>query len=374
VENDIGQAAVTLLDAAGVDFTYLGNIENCCGTPMLVAGKWEIFAETMKKNIAAVKAAGADTVISSCPACNMMWRHAYPEWAEKLGLEFGITAKHYSELVSEKIRAGEFKFTQPVNRRVTWHDSCHIGRVSGVYEEPRELIKAIPGVEFVEMTHHHEEAHCCGSVLTLVKEPLVAHDLGEIRLKEATAVKAETVLALCPCCEFQLRVSKEKKNTPIEVRDLAAFACQSLGKTFADPSPEVSRQWKVFEGMIALMTPQGFAGLMDTMWPELLRAMPLGMGGMMKGIGKLGPAGGFMFALMKPVFPVLFPKLLPGMMPKVMPTMLQRIAAMIPMPDYMREQMPDMMPKVMDNLMPHMLPDVVPLAVPKMIAHLRGRA
>jgi Fe-S oxidoreductase/FAD/FMN-containing dehydrogenase len=374
VEHDIGQAAVTLLDAAGVDFNYLGNVENCCGTPMLVAGKWEIFAENMKRNIAAVKAAGADTVISSCPACDMMWRNVYPEWAKTLGIEYGITARHYSEVVSEKIKDGSFKFTHPVKKRVTWHDSCHIGRVSGVYEPPRDVIKAVPGVEFVEMTHHHDEAHCCGSVLTLLKDPLIAHDVGETRLHEATAVKAETVLALCPCCEFQLRVSKEKKNTPIEVRDLAAFACEGLGRKFADPSPEVSRQWKVFESMIALMTPQGFANLMDTMWPEMLKAMPLGMGGMMKAIGKLGPLGGAMFALMKPLFPVLFPKLLPGMMPKVMPTMLERIGAIVPMPDYMAEQMPEMMPKVMDNLMPHMLPDVVPLAVPKMVAYLRGRA
>jgi len=373
VENDIGQAAVTLLDAAGVDFTYLGNVENCCGTPMLVAGKWEIFAENMKRNIAAVKAAGADTVISSCPACDMMWRHAYPEWAKKLGIEFGITAKHYSELISEKIKAGEFKFTHPVNKKVAWHDSCHIGRVSGVYEPPRDVIKAVPGVEFVEMTHHHEEAHCCGSVLTLIKDPLVAHEVGKTRLEEATEVGAETVLALCPCCEFQLRVSKDKKSVPVEVKDLAAFACQGLGKTFADPNPEVARQWKVFEGMIALMTPEGFANLMDTMWPEMLKAMPLGMGGMMKGIGKLGSFGGLMFGMMKPVFPILFPKLLPRMMPKVMPTMLDRVGAMIPMPDYMREQMPELMPKVMDNLMPHMLPDVVPLAVPKMIAFLRGK-
>jgi len=374
VENDIGAAAVTLLDQAGVDFTYLGNVENCCGTPMLVAGKWDVFAETMKKNIAAVKGAGADTVICSCPACDMMWRHVYPEWAKKLGLEYGISVRHYSELVAAKIRDGEFKFAHHVGGKVTWHDSCHIGRVSGVYEEPREIIKAVPGVEFVEMSHHHEAAHCCGSVLTLIKDPPVAHDVGAIRLEEAAAVGAETVLALCPCCEFQFRVTKEKMSSPIEIRDLAAFACQGLGKTFSDPSPEVSRQWKVFEGMIALMTPQGFAGLMDTMWPELLRAMPFGMGGMMKAIGKLGPAGGFLFGLMKPVFPVLFPRLLPGMMPKVMPTMLDRIEEMIPMPDYMREQMPEMMPKVMDNLMPHMLPDVVPLVVPKMIAYLRGRA
>jgi Fe-S oxidoreductase/FAD/FMN-containing dehydrogenase len=374
VENDMGQAAVTLLDAAGVDFTTIGNTENCCGTPMLVAGKWDIFEETMRKNVAAVKAAGADTVIASCPACDMMWRNVYPEWAKKIGLDFGITARHYSEVIDEKIKAGEFKFSTPLPRKVTWHDSCHIGRASGVFEPPRDVIKAIPGVELVEMAHNREEAHCCGSVLTLIKDPPIAHDIGEIRLKEAEEVGAETVLALCPCCEFQFRVTKEKKNNPLEIRDLAAFACESLGKKFADPSPEVSRQWKVFEGMIALMTPQGFAGLMDTMWPEMLRAMPLGMGGMMKAIGKLGPVGGFMFTLMKPIFPILFPKLLPRMMPKVMPTMLERVAALIPMPAYMEEQMPDLMPKVMDNLMPHMLPDVVPLAVPKMIAFLRGRS
>ena len=98
VEHDIGAASVTLLDAAGVDFSILGNVENCCGTPMLVAGKWGLFEEIMRKNIAAVKAAGADTVIASCPACDMMWRHTYPEWAKKLGIDFDIQAKHYSEV------------------------------------------------------------------------------------------------------------------------------------------------------------------------------------------------------------------------------------------------------------------------------------
>jgi Fe-S oxidoreductase/FAD/FMN-containing dehydrogenase len=374
VENDIGQAAVTLLDAAGVDFTYLGTAESCCGIPMLVAGKWDIFEETMRKNIAAVKASGADTVICSCPACDMMWRHAYPEWSRKLGVDFGLSVRHYSEVVADRLRSGEFKFKNPVNQRVTWHDSCHMGRVSGVYDAPREVIKAIPGVDFVELHHNREAAHCCGSVLTLIKDPPVAAEIGKMRMDEVAEVKADAVLALCPCCEFQLRVTKDKKKLAPEVHDLAAFACRSLGKNFADPSPEVQRQWAVFEGMIALMTPQGFADLMGTMWPELLKAMPLGMGGMMRAMGKLGFVGGAMFGMMKPLFPVLFPKLLPGMMPKVMPTMLKRIGVLIPMPDYMAQQMPEMMPKVMDNLMPHMLPDVVPLVVPKMIAYLRGRS
>lgn len=374
VEGDIGAASVTLLDKTGVDFTYLGNVENCCGTPMLVAGKWDLFAEIMKKNIAAVKEAGADTVITSCPACDMMWRHNYAQWAEKLGLDYDLKVKHYSEVVAEKIRNNEFKFTHPIEKKVTWHDSCHIGRVSGVYEEPREVIKAIPGVKYEEMPHNRQEGHCCGSVLTLIKEPLVAHDIGKTRLDEAEEIDAEAVLALCPCCEFQFRVTKDKKNLSLEIQDLATFACKALGEEFKDPSPEVAKQWAVFENMIALMTPQGFADLMSSMWPELLDAMPLGMGGMMRFLGKLGFVGDFMFALMKPMFPILFPKLLPGMMPKVMPTMLDRIAQRVPMPDYMVEQMPDLMPKVMDNLMPKMLPDVVPLVVPNMIAFLRGRA
>ncbi len=371
VEHDIGMASVRLLDAVGVDFTYLGEKESCCATPMLVAGKWDLFVETMKKNIAAVKEAGADTVICSCPACDMMWRHAYPEWAGKLGIEYGITAKHYSEIVSDKIKASEFQFPaneiQPVT--VAWHDSCHIGRVSGVYEPPRDLIKAIPNVNLVEMTHHHQDAHCCGSVLTLIKEPPVAAEIGKTRLDEAVEVGAEKVLALCPCCEFQLRVSRDKKNVPIEVVDLARFASSALGYDFPDPHPEVKAQWAVFEAMIALMTPQGFADLMGTMWPELIDAMPFGMGPMMRAMGKIPGA----LDLMKPMFPIIFPRLLPMMMPKVMPTMLKRVGERIPMPDYMAEQMPELMPKVMDNLMPHMIGDVVPLVTQPMIDYLRGR-
>jgi len=371
VEHDISMASVRLLDAAGVDFSYLGEKENCCGIPMLVCGKWDVFAETMKKNIAAAKAAGADTVITSCPACHMMWRHTYPEWAKKLGIEYNIVTKHYSEVIAEKIKSGQFKF--PENKlppmTVTWHDSCHIGRVSGVYEPPRELIKAIPNVKLVEMPYNRENAHCCGSVLTLIKDPPVAADVGKTRLDEALEVGTNKVLALCPCCEFQFRVTADKKKMPIEVIDLARFAASALGYKFPDPNPEVQRQWAVFEGMIALMSPQGFADLMGTMWPELIDAMPFGMGKMMRVMGKIP----LTLELMKPMFPILFPQLLPMMMPKVMPLMLKKVGERIPMPGYMAEQMPGMMPKIMDNLMPHMIGDVVPLVTQPMIDYLRGK-
>jgi Fe-S oxidoreductase len=376
VENDIALATVRLLDAAGVDFTYVGEKENCCGIPMLAAGKWDVFEETFRKNLMVMKEAGVNTVIASCPACNLMWRQVYPAWAKKLGIEYGITARHYSEVLAEKIKEGEFVFPSPSPSNdkqksvtVTWHDSCHIGRASGVYEPPREVIQAIPGVNLVEMQHNRETGHCCGSVLTLIKDPSVAAEIGKTRLDEAIEVGAGKVIALCPCCEFQLRVTADKKKIPIEVVDLAHFAASALGYSFPDPHPEVHRQWAVFEAMIALMTPQGFASLMSTMWPELVDAMLLGMGSMMRFMGKI-PA---VLDLMKPIFPVLFPKLLPLMMPKVMPVMLKRVAEQIPMPDYMQEQMEELMPKVMDQLMPHMIGDLVPLVAQPMVDYLKRK-
>ncbi|MFA5867609.1 MAG: FAD-binding and (Fe-S)-binding domain-containing protein [Actinomycetota bacterium] len=371
VEHDIAQASVRLLDEAGVDFSTIGVNENCCGTPMLVAGKWDIFKNTIEENIANVKALGGDTVIASCPACDMMWRHVYPVWAGKFGIDYDIKVKHYSEILAEQIRNEEFKFPEKEGKEVTvtWHDSCHMGRATGVYDEPRELIKAVPNTKLVEMEYNREKAHCCASVLTLIADPPIAAEIGKDRLQEAIDAGAEKVLALCPCCEFQLRVAADKKDMHIEVQDLARFAAASLGYDFPDPHPEVKAQWAVFEAMINLMTPQGFADLMGTMWPELIDAMPFKMGPMMRAMGKIPGA----LTLMKPVFPILFPRLLPMMLPKVMPTMLDRVADKIPMPDYMKEQMPALMPPVMDDLMPHMINDVVPLVTQPMIDYLHGK-
>jgi Fe-S oxidoreductase/FAD/FMN-containing dehydrogenase len=371
VEHDIGQASVRLLDKAGVDFVHLGKEENCCGTPMLVAGRWDLFAEIMKRNVELVKRAGADTVIASCPACDLMWRQYYPEWAKKLGIDYPIKARHYSEVLAEQIKAGKFRFPKPEKPvTVTWHDSCHIGRASGVYEPPRDVIQAIPDVKLVELSHNREQAHCCASVLTLLKEPAVAADIGKVKLDEALAAGAEKILSLCPCCQVQLRVTADKKGVPIEVQDLAHFAAATFGYTFPNPNPEVRKQWAVFDAFIKLLTPQGFADLMGTMWPELIDAMPFGMGRMMRLLGKVPGV----LSLMKPMFPVLFPRLLPLMLPKVMATMLRRVEHQIEMPEYMREQMPDLMPKVMDRLMPHMIGDVVPLITQPMIDYLQGKS
>ena len=205
--------------------------------------------------------------------------------------------------------------------------------------------------------------------MTLIDDPLVASTVGKVLLDEALETGSEKLISLCPCCELQLRITAERKRIPVEIVDLARFSASALGYHFPDPNPEVRRQWAVFEAMVKLMTPEGFAGLMGTMWPELLGIMPFGMGKMMRFMGKIPGAP----RLMKTIFPVLLPRLIPDMMPELMPVMLDRIGERIPMPDYMREQMPDLMPQVIDNLIPHMIEALTPLITEPLMCYLKGK-
>ena len=372
VENDIAQSAVRLLDDAGIEFTTLGSEENCCGLPMLVAGKWEQFGKIVAHNLREAEKRGVKQVVTSCPACWLSWHTLYEEWAEKLGIPYTIEVKHYSEVLAPKVADGTLTF-HDTPKKVTWHDSCHIGRAGGVYEPPRKLIEAIPGTELVEMEHNREHAHCCGSVLSLISEPEVAYGIGKTRLDEAKSAGAEEVLALCPCCEFQLRVSGDKTDAGVKVTDLATYLAKARGYEVKEDLPHVLTSWATFEAMIELMRPENMADLMEGLFPELIKAMPLGMGGMMRFFGRLGPFGGAVLGMMKPLFPVLFPILMPGMMPKVMPSMLKAVEGRVPMPDFMKEQMPDLMPRAMENLLPHMLPKIVPLISQPLVDYLRGR-
>ncbi len=373
VEHDIAQSTACLLRKAGVEFTYLGYDEACCGIPMLVAGLWDTFEEIMRHNIEAMKKRGVKTVITTCPACWLVWKQYYPEWAAKLGIDYPFEALHFSEVLAERIRSGDLVFDQAVDMRVTWHDSCHMGRAGGIYEPPREILQAIPGLEFVEMEHNRDQAHCCGSVLSLVADPSVAKHIGDVRLREADDVHAEALVSTCPCCQVQLRVTAQKTGRDLPIIDLGAIACQASGIPHPDPTEYALEMWATFEAMINLMKPEAMADLMVELFPQMVDAMPLGMGSMMRAIGKMGPVGGAVLKGMKPMFPVLFPLLMPAMMPKVMPEMLVAVEKRVPMPPDMKEQMPDLMPAAMDNLMPKMLPAIVPLISDPLIEYLQAQ-
>ncbi|HEY3375272.1 MAG TPA: FAD-binding and (Fe-S)-binding domain-containing protein [Candidatus Aquicultor sp.] len=368
VEDDIAKASTTLLGRAGIDFAYLGKEEACCGIPMLVCGRWDIFEEILRHNVSKMKETGAETVVTSCPACWLAWNTVYPEWAQKLGIEYPFKAKHYSQVLADKIAAGELTFDHEVPMKVTFHDSCHIGRAGGVYEPPRDLIKAIPGVELVEMKHNRENGLCCGSVLTLIGETPVAPVLGKRKLDEAAEAGAEAIIALCPCCQFQMRVAADKNGVDMPVKDLASLAAKGLGVDLPDSTPEALYQWSVFEKMIYLMKPEPMVDLMATLMPQLVEAMPGPFPTMMRIMAKIPGA----LEAMRPIMPKMMPIMLPGMMPKVMPAMIKEVRAyMGEIPDYMSAQFDDLLPTTMEALMPNMLPMIASGVTDKMIACLK---
>jgi len=373
VETDVAQGTARLLLAAGVEFTYMGDGEACCGLPMLVSGQWDAWEEIMRHNIAGMKARGVKTVVTSCPACWLSWKQYYPEWAKKLGIEYDFEVRHYSELLAQRIASGEMKFTHEVPLKVTWHDSCHMGRAGGIYEPPREVLKAIPGVEFVEMEHNRDNAHCCGGVLSLLEDPDAAKIIGDMRLQEAVNTGAQALVASCPCCEVQFRVTAQKTGEQMPIVDLAHLASEALGIQIQDPTDYAMELWGTFEAMIRLLKPEAMADFMVGLLPQMIDAMPGPFPAVMKWLKRTSPGvRDAMLAVMRPIMPKMFPILMPGMMPKVMPDMLAAVEKVVPMPPHMKEQMPDLMPAAMDNLMPKMLPLIIPHFMPKMEAYLKG--
>ncbi len=368
VNTDVAKATVRLLDQAGVDFSYMGSDEACCGIPMKVSGKWDVFEEIFEHNVAEAKKRGAKTIVTSCPACGLVWKELYAELAAKKGIEYDFEVKHYSEIAAEAIKDGKLKFDHEVNERVTFHDSCHAGRAQGISEPPRDLLKAIPGVDFVEMEHNREEGLCCGSVLTLIGEMPVAPKLGGMRLQEAVDAKAKTVVALCPCCQVQLRDSNSKNKLDLQITDLARFVMEGLGYHIEDKTDYSLEMWSYFEKFIVLMDPEVLADVMASLLKPMMENMPAGMVPMMKAM-KHTPGGLNMMAKM---MPTLMPKLVPEIMPKVMPEMLAEVSRRVgQLPDDMEQLMPDLLPKTLDALMPNMLPLIIPHITPRMIEYIK---
>lgn len=378
VENDIAQNAVHILKEGGIEFVYLGKDEGCCGIPFYAAGKWDLFAKAVEHNITELNKRGVEEIIISCPGCWVTFNHYYREWAKKLGLEYNIRIKHITEVTAELVKEGKLKFKQVPKDggRLTYHDPCHIGRHGGIYEPPREVLRAIPGVELVEMEHNREDGLCCGSVLSRVGRPPAADAIGAFRMKEAEEVKADIVLTTCPCCEVQLRVGARFKNSPVRVLDFSDIVVEALGYEVKDPTHTVLDAWDVFGTAIDIMTVDGMAQMMTRMMPELMAAMPGSMKNMM-GMIKGMPA--FMrhpmLRVMEKMIPILMPRLLPSMLPALMPRALELMNEEIPnMPPAMKAMFPEMLSEIMASIMPPMLPRMAPLIAPKMTAYLESEA
>lgn len=212
-------ALVKILDAARVDFTLLGEDEWCCGFPMLGAGLRDRVKDLVDHNLKAVREKGAKKVIFSCPSCYQMWREHYPR-------EFEIY--HVTQFANELMASGQLALND-LSLTVTYHDPCDLGRGSGEYEAPRQVIRSIPGVKLVELAHNRENCLCCGGGgnLEMIDAELSA-DIARDKIDEALQTGVQAIVTACQQCVRTMTTYARRNKVAIEVMDITQLIHKAL--------------------------------------------------------------------------------------------------------------------------------------------------
>ena len=154
-------AIAEILTEAGVDFTTMGGEEWCCGFPLISTGFVDDSEEFIQHNVDKIKELDIHTLIASCASCYHVWKHD----SEKALAGYDLEVLHTTEYLASLIKEGKIELNE-LDEVVTYHDPCDLGRNSGIYDAPREIINSIPGVNFVELAHHHESRSAAAAAAT----------------------------------------------------------------------------------------------------------------------------------------------------------------------------------------------------------------
>ena len=223
---DVAKGSLRILNSLGVEPMLLPD-EKCCGHDMLWTGDVDTFEKLAQRNAAMIKEAGVEKIIFSCPECYRTFKEDYPNY-----VEIDCELQHISEFLSEAIEKDGLRFKE-IKKKVTYHDPCRLGRHLGVYEPPREVIQAIPGIELVEMEQSREESLCCGTS-AFTNCDSYSKRIRVERLLEAKATGADTLITTCPKCQIHFRcamVNKGEEKGPdieIEVMDMVNLVANAL--------------------------------------------------------------------------------------------------------------------------------------------------
>ncbi len=218
--------AVKVLDSLGVKFGYLADEEPCCGGLLYFIGLHKEFAKHAQEVYARLKSRGIKRIIGIVPSCTYTLRNLIPDSIDGHDLE----VKHFCEVVSEGISSLELRYPREV--KVTYHDPCQLVRYLGLVEEPRQILRAIKGIELVETEWTKGEwATCCGGGGGFEAVfPELSQILAVNRAKELIETGAEIIVTHCPGCIMQLKAGlKELKAGGVEVLDLAQIVAMAMG-------------------------------------------------------------------------------------------------------------------------------------------------
>jgi len=221
----VAQATSDILAKLKVDFGIIGSEENCCGESVRKAGNESLFQTLAQSNIRAFTEGGVQKILTSSPHCYYTFKNEYPQ----LGGDFEVV--HFSQYLLELIEQQKLAFSKQLNKKVTYHDPCYLGRHSGIYQEPRQVLKSIPGLELVEMSDSGEDAICCGGGGGGIwMETRKGERLSDIRLNQAIETGAEILAVACPYCmlNFEDSLLTSDKGDTIEVKDISELVREAL--------------------------------------------------------------------------------------------------------------------------------------------------
>lgn len=210
-----------ILDKLGIDFIMLPDSEfACCGSPARNAGYEKDARKLARKNLETLKKFNISKIITNCPACFKTFSQDYKEMLP----DWDVEAEHITITILNKLKNKLSLIKNKQQGKITYHDPCHLGRHSGIYEEPREILKLL-GYELVEMLNNKQDALCCGGGAGLkVNNPELANEIAKKRIKQAQDIRAEKIITTCPLC-----FSHMKENSGVEVVEFSKVVAEALG-------------------------------------------------------------------------------------------------------------------------------------------------
>jgi len=214
-----------ILDAAGVDFGILGTEENCCGESIRKTGAEDVFKTLARRNLKTFIDKGVKRIAVSSPHCYHALKNEYAEFMAN----FDVV--HMSRYLLELMDAGRLELAREVPKKVTYHDPCYLGRHNGLYDEPREVLKRIPGLELVEMTDRREQSLCCGGGGGRIwMETPKEERFSNLRLEQARETGASTLVTACPYCITNFEESRLTLDLEdvLDVKDLTEIVREAM--------------------------------------------------------------------------------------------------------------------------------------------------
>jgi Fe-S oxidoreductase/nitrate reductase gamma subunit len=236
---NIPVSLMKILSAAGVNVGLLGHEESCCGHFARRLGDEYLFQCQAKQNIETLQRYHVKKIVTICPHCYHTLKDEYPQF----GGDFEVV--HHTELILQLITEGRLKFSRELNKVVAYQDPCYLGRYHEIYEAPRKILAAIPGIKVVEMAHCRSESLCCGAGggrMWMEEEP--SQRVSGLRMKDALATKADMVITACPFCMqmFEDAGKSLDLEKPMEVLDLVELLERAVAQpeAVAEPAPTLT--------------------------------------------------------------------------------------------------------------------------------------